>query len=232
MLTPLSQNSFTASLLKVTSLIPTVMKRITIALILAHITLLCACLTLVNLVTANPINLGEAPPDAYTQPPIVTITSPENKNYYNSTILLSLNVSEGQSTTALYTKLNIVCYKADWMTDNVTLYSWDPWKFIPNIHTFSTELNLTDVPIGTHSIIVYAVETGNYDGGGLLQYYTFTISNSATATFTVGSSTPPTPTPTPSPTPTVPELSWLSLLPLLLPILSVAVIVRHRKKLT
>ena len=37
------------------------------------------------------------------------------------------------------------------------------------------------------------------------------------------------PTQTPSPTPTVPELSWLVIVPLLLSVFAVAVVVRHRK---
>jgi hypothetical protein len=53
---------------------------------------------------------------------------------------------------------------------------------------------------------------------------------SDTQTVTIpASSTSASPSPTPTSTPVVPELSWLVIVPLLLSMLSVAVIIRHRK---
>ena len=70
-------------------------------------------------------------------------------------------------------------------------------------------------------------------------FYNFTGQTSdwsPTQTITIGetsASTSPTPTPTslqnPTSTPTVPELSWLVIVPLLLSLFSVVVILRHRK---
>jgi hypothetical protein len=50
---------------------------------------------------------------------------------------------------------------------------------------------------------------------------------SNTQTITIGETS--STSPTPNPTPTVPELSWLAIVPLLLFVLAVAVIVRHQK---
>ncbi len=55
---------------------------------------------------------------------------------------------------------------------------------------------------------------------------TITLTDGATSSFV---STSPTPNQSPTPTPTVPELSWLVIVPLLLSVLSIAVIIRHRK---
>jgi hypothetical protein len=53
---------------------------------------------------------------------------------------------------------------------------------------------------------------------------------SNTQTITIPeTSTSTSQTPNPTPTPTIPELSWLALLPLLLSVFAIAVIVRHRK---
>ena len=49
---------------------------------------------------------------------------------------------------------------------------------------------------------------------------------SNTQTITIGETASTSPTPTP----TVPELSWLAIVPLLLSLLSVAVVIRHRKQ--
>jgi hypothetical protein len=148
----------------------------------------------VEVVDANPIHLGEVPPDANTSPPSITIVSPENRSYNNSSICFKITVSEGKSKSASFTMINNVYYKADWNTDEVSIFSYDENTMIPNIHTYSTTLNLTDIPQGTHSIIIYAVEIGTYKGSGLLQYYTFTVKNSASTTFSIDTLANPTPT--------------------------------------
>jgi hypothetical protein len=148
----------------------------------------------VEVVDANPINLGEVSPDANTSPPNITIVSPENRSYNNSSICLNITVSEGKSKSASFTMINNVYYKADWKTDEVSIFSYDEYTMIPNIHNYSTALNLTDIPQGTHSIIIYAVEIGTYKGSGLLQYYTFTVKNFASTTFTIDTLANPTPT--------------------------------------
>jgi hypothetical protein len=140
--------------------------------------------------SANPINLGEVPPDSNTHPPRVSIISPENISYNNSSICLNVTVNSGNT----FTIINKVYCKADWLTDSVGIFSYDERTMFPNIHTYSSALNLTDIPAGTHSITVYAVEVGTYDGKGILQYYTFKIQGNATVTFTINAIVNPTPT--------------------------------------
>lgn len=61
-------------------------------------------------------------------------------------------------------------------------------------------------------------------------YATSLSTPSPSITSTPSSSTPTaSPTPSPSPSPSVPEFSWLVIVPLLLSIVSVAVILKHRK---
>jgi hypothetical protein len=65
-------------------------------------------------------------------------------------------------------------------------------------------------------------------GGGWL--FTGEVSDwSSTQTLTIGETSSTSPTPKPTPTPSVPELSWLAIIPLMVSLLSVAVIIRHRK---
>ena len=85
-----------------------------------------------------------------------------------------------------------------------------------------------DVPEGNHTLYVEVTVWG--------KDYTYDIyENSTVINFTIVNSTVSIPTPnqstslSPSPSPTVPELSWLVIVPLLLSIFSVAVILRHRK---
>jgi hypothetical protein len=162
--------------------------------ILSTILALVVGIQIVGVATANPIHLGEVPPDANTSPPSVTIISPENRSYNNSSICLNITVSEGKSKSASFTMINNVYYKADWKTDEVSIFSYDEYTMIPNIHNYSTAINLTDIPQGTHSIIIYAVEIGTYKGSGLTDYYTFTVKNSASTTFTIDTLANPTPT--------------------------------------
>jgi hypothetical protein len=198
------------------------MKRIGVLVAVCFILLIASSLFNVGFATANPIKLGEVPPDSDTNPPSITIISPENNGLYNSSISLSFNVNEGESKTALAKKINTVIYKSDWIADNVTVYSLDVTKMYPHIHTYSTSLNLNDIPEGIHTITVYAVETGTYNATGLLQYYTFTIQNSASTTFTVNILD--------SPTPLLPEFSSIAIQLSLITMAAVAGLLVYFKK--
>jgi hypothetical protein len=195
------------------------MKRIIPALIFSFTILLFGSLTPVNFVTANPIWLGEVPPDADTKHPYITIFSPENNSFCNSSISINLKVSVGESTSALSTKIDTICYNTDWIENNITVYNG---SINPKHTWYSTILNLTDIPEGNHSITIYAIERGTYNGSGLLQYYTFHTQNSAMFSFSSNILS--------SPTPTVPEFSWLTILPILLAIPIVLITVRKRLK--
>jgi len=93
-------------------------------------------------------------------------------------------------------------------------------------------LQLENIPEGNHSIVIQALGDGLYAEGST--YKEFKISSSSEMRFIIDTTSPAIP-PTAnstfpnSPTPTVPELSWLAVVPLLLSVFAVAVIVRHRK---
>ena len=196
------------------------MKRIISALIFSITILLFVSLAPVNFVTANPIWLGEVPPDADTKPPYITIFSPENNSQSNSSISISLKVGVGESKTATSSVIDIVSYKADWIENNIIIYND---SFSAKAHIFyTTILNLTNIPEGSHSIVINAVEKGSYLGSDNLKGYTFTIQNSVIFSFSHNIQA--------SPNPSVPEFSWLTILPLLLAITIALVIVRKSQQ--
>jgi hypothetical protein len=98
------------------------------------------------------------------------------------------------------------------------------------------------LPLGSHTLTLYTNDTkGNWANPQTVNFKVITFEEYATLktpnvnpapipipTLTT-SITNPTPISTPIPTPTVPELSWLVVVPLLLSLLSVAVTLRHRK---
>jgi parallel beta-helix repeat protein len=104
----------------------------------------------------------------------------------------------------------------------VSLNSWDNGypsggNYWSDYHTkYSNAIEIDNSGIGNKPYIINSNNTDNYP---LLKLFSNrpTIGNVTTS-------------PTASPTPTVPELSWLVIFPLMVSMLSVAVIVRHRKK--
>ena len=92
-----------------------------------------------------------------------------------------------------------------------------------DLKSFNGNITLTDLSEGQHELMV-AVTTKT---SPLYDQPTQTIQR---ITFFVNTADPSvTPTPTSTPTPTVPELSWLVIVPLLLSVLAVVAIVSHRK---
>jgi hypothetical protein len=177
--------------------------------------------------TANPIGLGEVPPDADTKPPYITIFSPENNSQTNSSISISLKVGVGELKTAgASAVIESVSYKADWIGDTITLYKDNSTgqSAQSQAHIFYvTVLNLTDIPQGNHSIVIYALENGSYEGKGTLEYYSFHIQNSATFSFSNNLEA--------NPTPSVPETSIIAIIPILASILITTLIVRIKKNI-
>jgi hypothetical protein len=172
----------------------------------------------VGMVAANPIWLGEVPPDADTKPPYITIFSPENNSFCNSSISINLKVGVGESKTATSSVIDIVSYKADWIENTITIYN-DSSSAKAHIF-YTTLLNLTNIPEGSHSIVINAVEKGSYLGSDNLKGYTFTIQNSATFSFSNNIQA--------SPSPSIPEFSLLTILPILLTIPIALAIARKR----
>jgi hypothetical protein len=160
---------------------------------------------LVNLGRANPIHNiwiseGDVAPDSKTKPPTISILSPESNNVYSTdNISLSLKVRIGDSVTAYYRVLSEIYLETDWQTKKIYFYN-SSWS---SLRPSSSEvINLTGIPDGNHTIMVYAVESGRYlthrgpPGSGLnlisyaYYYVNFNITGCALVRFTVDT-TPP-----------------------------------------
>jgi hypothetical protein len=176
-----------------------------------------------GIVTANPVWLGKVPPDADTKPPYITIFSPENNSQINSSISINLKVGVGESKTATSSVIDIVSYKADWIENIITIYN-DSSSAKAHIF-YTTLLNLTNIPEGSHSIVINVVEKGSYLGSDNLKGYTFTIQNSALFSFSNNLQV--------KPTATVPEYPITAIIPILGAILTGTFILRfkiHKEK--
>ena len=193
--------------------------RITAAFISALLFSAVAGTTLVHLGKANPImhywvDARDVAPDQYTKPPAVLIRSPENNTVHTvDAVSLSLDVTTGDSNTASYRVFEEIYYETDWKPNNVSLYQnvWDPYQYTwhsadfsseppPGITEFSEIVNLTGIPDGDHSIMVYAVEVGEYflnvtqsriDNRNFAHYYNnFNITACSWVRFTVDTAPP------------------------------------------
>ena len=161
----------------------------------------------VNLARANPItfsdiSLGTILPDSNTKTPVVSVFKPENFTIYPTNVIsLSINVSVGESTTAYSKYVDEVYYKTDWQINNTYIYEFDPTKNVYSTEPaqFSKTLNLTGIPDGNHSLVVYAKERGSYYSHSDYKpppnvfynyYYLFEIDGSSTVFFTVDTTAP------------------------------------------
>jgi len=159
---------------------------------------------LVNLGRANPNPFGppeivseEGFPDSKTKPPTVSIISPTNGTSYPlSSLSLTYNVTVGDSSTASVRFLWKVTFEADWLPNNVTAYEFnadkDPYTWEPTITQFFKTLNLTEIPEGTHSLVIHARERGAYERYGYFSGFitydyisNFFIDGSSSIVFTV-----------------------------------------------
>lgn len=171
-----------------------------VTFILALLFLVVAGTQLGNLGKANPyqfVLMDEVPPDANTKPPTVSILSPENNTAYAANnVEFSLNVSVKYSSTASALFFWKIYYEADWQSGFTTLYEFIPETGMSTISEFNTILNLTRIPEGNHTIIVYATEGGRYEesepGSGVFVtlYYPFRITGFSSVSFSVDT-TPP-----------------------------------------
>jgi len=154
---------------------------------------------LVNLVAANPMgfNGGEKPPDADTKPPKISIASPENNTIHNTyTIVLSFNVSVGESTTASFTWIDELSYMGDWQEHRTyinleEIYYDEPYVGLEELSSKLPPMfsfNITDIPKGKHSITVYATEKGRYVSSPV--YWNFYINASASVNFGIDAVSP------------------------------------------
>ena len=165
-----------------------------------------------NLARANPFIQkpgGNVPPDDNTEPPKIIMFSPENNaSYATSSIPLALNVSVGNSSTAVYCFIQKIYYQADWQPNTISVYEYDPGTLYPSYPKkteISVTLNLTGlqsdprfppekIPEGEHSVTVYVNEMGeyvSYSNSSLeVFYYFFHINSSSTVHFTIDNTRP------------------------------------------
>lgn len=161
----------------------------------------------------------------------IQISSPEyipyqNEQYENTTAILNINVilvyGEYDQSWIGSVHLDSVCYSLDgqplvyiekFVVENYTDYGVNEQDFF----VYTASIRLVDLSEGSHTVTAYANDTHNE--------YAYLNTRSASYSFTVNSSN----SPTPSPSPTVPEISWLVVVPLLLSVFAVAVVVRYRK---
>jgi hypothetical protein len=156
--------------------------------------LLSAGAQFVSLSRANALlELGFVPPDAFTKPPKITLSSPANGSVYTTNaILLSIHVDLPESSTASNTIIYYIRYQADWQQDEVSLYTNTGYSNsiesqipLPEHHYFQGSQNLTGIPDGNHSIVVTVVAGGFYRKAGELGFYRFGINGSSSVTFTI-----------------------------------------------
>jgi len=136
----------------------------------------------------------------------VSIISPQNRTYDSNDVDLVANFG---------------AFPGVWYIS----YSLDDGSYVeiapghPLLHNLTETVALSQLPNGTHSVEVRATAMANDEDG--------TVVACSKVYFAVTKTLEPLESS--SPTPTVPELSWLMILPLLLSVFSVAVILRYRK---
>lgn len=151
---------------------------------------------LVNLTRANPYAYGgEVPPKPDTIPPIISILYPKNNTAYNvNYVALTFDVSAPTGPTVYSPILRFIYYKTDWQQNEVFVYnkytsdSSSGYPTNGRLASFSSNLNLTGIPEGNHSVIVIAIYHGYYIPGNLphtLSRNGFTITGSSSVNFII-----------------------------------------------
>ena len=154
------------------------MKKKTLATIAFISALLSSALvgtTRVNLGSANPyIRGGNKPPPEGTQPPTISIFSPNNNTVFASNnITLTFNVTIPKGTYTLYA----VYFEVDWREGNTSVY------YSRTAPDYLYNKNLTGIPEGEHRITIIAAAHGYYIEG--ITAYTFDINGSSTVYFSI-----------------------------------------------
>jgi len=154
----------------------------------------------VNLTRANPyVYAGEVPPKPDTIPPIISIFYPKNNTAYNvNHVALTFDVSAPTGPTVHSPSITSIHYKADWQQNIVLVYLYGSESYSGSItngryNSFSSNLNLTGIPEGNHSVTVSAKYHGSYIPGNALHTLSrngFTIWGSSSVNFIIDT-TPP-----------------------------------------
>jgi hypothetical protein len=141
---------------------------------------------IVKLAQANPYMYHEfVSPPAGSTPLVISVAAPKNIAIYNvNDIALTFNIST-QGTSMNY--LLGAYYKADWMSDNVTVYKQNTYSpEFPEFWEYSETLR--NIPDGGHSIVITAWGGGFYAEG--LTAYNFDMTTISVINFTIDA-TPP-----------------------------------------
>jgi hypothetical protein len=160
-----------------------------------------AVINTISTVLANPplYERGFKPPDASTKPSEITVFSPTNgTTYENNTLILSVNVTLPDSSTASGTILYYVAFTSDWNENETVLYNNKGYVNTiesqfpdPQRHYFTGLFELTNIPYGEHNLTITAIAGGFYPDG-IDGFYRFRINGTSTIFFTVGNSVTPT----------------------------------------
>jgi len=177
----------------------------------------------IRAVNANPVlylyaSGGVVPADNSTKPPMILLHCEENATYTNSTISIPVKVIVGESSTAKNPFLDEVYFNLAGESNYMSIYkfagiSWNMSEPKPDnfynppepLTQLSTNINLTNVPEGKHTLTVYAVENGTYAEGKVDKsnpfgyvtvLYSFQTNSSSSTSFTVD---------------TIPPKIWLSI---------------------
>ena len=140
----------------------------------------------------------------------ISISSPENNELYNTrTVKLDFNITVGEVTD--HSLISNISYETDWQKENKTIFSFDgyflrelmaqlvyPRTFVEPTSKLFRSLELTDIPEGNHSIIIYttvwhysSIEKLEGTFEYYLQYRDLTMANnSATVFFAVDTIAP------------------------------------------
>jgi hypothetical protein len=184
-------------------------------------TLILISILLLVFVVANSTQLVEGQS-------IVNITSPiQNQTYYTSSVLLNFTF---ETNLASNSRTIVFVYALDGQLGYHTPEGTRIERIGQFYPPFNSYYNTTidNIPNGNHLLWVQVAlygSSGEYPAESLSQIVSFTVDNTRlppTPTQT------PTPSPSPSPTPSVPEFSYLTILPILLAVPIALLIVRKR----
>jgi hypothetical protein len=156
----------------------------------------------VNLGKANPnpfyiwYDYKEGRPEFWAKPPEISLTSPKNNTIYiDSSLNLTFSVSVDSIVGDVKKPYFIreITYEVDWLAKTKTVYG------VPSeTDAFSTNIYLTDIPEGEHSLVVSAIARGSYESqtvkrvglDKIITVYGFNVSASSAVTFSVDTVSP------------------------------------------
>jgi hypothetical protein len=166
-------------------------------------------------------NNAEINPIAFT----LTISNPIDQSTYSKSLPLQVNLIWNISLDSMLAEHMPVKEYAYSIDHNPLVNITPNGSLAWNSYWFSYSIDISKLTQGNHRISVIAYQYYNNS-----HYQGLFNQSSTPITFLVDNTLPLTsPTLTPTPTTTVPELSLLAILPLLLSVFSIAIIVKHRK---